>query len=218
MGFVVLFTFLFDMLDLKPEAGSYLFIRSFSYLIYLAFRAALGLAAVFVLIQSGVSLPQFVMGLLGALSSLTIIQSFNFSVGGEKLATLDPLLARFRKDILSDNSARVAHQRGKRRYRQMDTLANVPEADLKLEFETLIAQLPFAGEELAKSLEAQLKNIPKNDKIRIQAAYARAIVQAANALERPGVLEAILEKYFPRRGLLARRKQLPPASNAPGEP
>lgn len=206
---MVLFTFLFDMLDLKPEAGSYLFVRSFSYLIYLAFRGALGLAAVFVLIQSGVSLPKFVMGLLGALSSLTIIQSFNLSVGGEKLATLEPLLARFRKDILTDNSARVAHQRGKRWYRQMDMLANVPEADLKMEFETLIAQLPYAGEELARTLEIQLKNIPNNDKSRIQAAYARAIVQAANSLEQPGVLEAILEKYFPRRGLLARRKQLP---------
>lgn len=119
LGFVVLFTFLFDMLDLKPQAGSFLFIKSLSYLIYISFRSALSLVAVFVLNESGASLPLFVMGLIGAFSSLTILQSFSLSVGGEKLATLEPLLSRFREDILSDNAARIDRRDAKRWYGQL---------------------------------------------------------------------------------------------------
>ena len=100
LAFVALFTFLYGMVDLKPEAGSYLFLKSFSYAMYLSFRAALGLVAVFIMVQADVSLPLFAMGLLGALSSLTVLQSLSFSAGGDKLATLEPLLTPYSSTAL----------------------------------------------------------------------------------------------------------------------
>lgn len=195
LAFVVLFTYLYDMVDLKPDAGSYLFVRSLSYFIYLSFRAALGVVAVFIMDKGDVALPLFVMGLFGSLTSLAFLESFGLSVRGEKLATLDPLLQRFRRDILDDNTARIAANRTKGWYSAIQRLTRQDETTLKAEVELWAGQLSFSGDEIKAELDNQLKAIPQAEAERRRGVYASAIVKSVNALQQPGLLDLVMEKY-----------------------
>ena len=157
------------------------------------------MVAVVILNQTDLVTPLFVLGLLGTLSSLTLLQSFSLSVGGEKLASLEPLLIRFRQDILSDNSSRIAHSGTKRWYSAISKLAQVKEASLVTEFETLVVQLSYSGDLIRERLNSQLDTIPTDLPERRQSAYAVAIVEGIKALDRPGILSAVVDRYSEKR-------------------
>ena len=199
LGWVALFTLLFDMFDLKPEASSYLFARTLSYVIYLSFRTALGMVAVFGLAQAEVSLPLFVAGMIGTLANRSIIESLSLPVPGERLAVLEPLLARFRLDILADNTRRMKASEARRRYKAVRRLAELKEPMLRLEFDTIVGQLKFAGEELKANLQAQLNAISSDEGPRRQTALAAALVEASEVIG-PGVLDSVMAEMVPTKG------------------
>ena len=113
VALVVVYTAIFDVIDLQPQVGSVRFIASFTYVFYLVFRVLLGTLASVALYTALDPAPAvYLVALLGTLSGVTILQNFALNVGGTNIANFSALGEKYKARMITEESDR--HARGQR--------------------------------------------------------------------------------------------------------
>lgn len=113
LALVVVYTAIFDVIDLQPQVGSVRFLASFTYLFYLLFRVLLATLASVALNAAIDPAPAiYLVALLGTLSGVTILQNFALNVGGTDIANVSALGEKYKARMITEESDR--HARGQR--------------------------------------------------------------------------------------------------------
>lgn len=104
-------TFLFDLIDLRPRVGSFSFVASKTYGVYLVFRSILGYLAAAVLGAANLLSNPFLLSLVSVITSVTVLQNFALSVAGKKTANLSELFDTFKDMMENEEAKRVAQEK-----------------------------------------------------------------------------------------------------------
>ncbi len=105
-GLVIIYVFVFDIIDLHPQIGSFGFLKSFAYWAYFIIRLVLSSVAALILatVQPDLLIP--VIALVGVVASVTVLQSLTLNVGGKEIANATNLLESYKAKMISDESER----------------------------------------------------------------------------------------------------------------
>jgi len=128
---VPFFTFLFDLVDLRPTVGSFSFIASKTYGTYLTFRTLLGFLAVAVLGAANLVPDPLLLSLVSVVTSITVLQNFALNVGGKSMANLSELFQTFKSMLEGEEARRVAQEKDAEMLELTAELASLPLQALK---------------------------------------------------------------------------------------
>lgn len=129
--FVPLFTFLFDLIDLRPIVGSFSFVGSRTYLVYLGFRITLAFLATAVLGATGLVSDPLLLAMISVITSVTVLQNFALNVAGNNAANLSDVFATFKDTMAKEESERVARQKDAELLKLTRVLSKLPLQELK---------------------------------------------------------------------------------------
>lgn len=107
---IFIFTFLFDLIDLNPQIGSFSFIKSFTYYAYYSIRVAFGMLAAVLLQLTGLIQNPLLLAFVAVIGSVSTLENFSLRIGGEDIADLPSLFDGYRKNMI-DNELRWASQK-----------------------------------------------------------------------------------------------------------
>lgn len=99
---IFLFTFLFDLIDLKPQVSSFRFLRSGTYFAYFSIRIVFGLLAAIIIQQTGLFPDSIILAFVSVMTSITTLQNFTLKLGGQNLADLPSLFENYRLSMIDD--------------------------------------------------------------------------------------------------------------------
>ncbi len=74
LGTIVLFTFLFDLVDMRPLVGSFAFVGTRTYLVYVLFRVLLAVAASALIVATQPNTQPILVGLVAVLGGVVLLQ------------------------------------------------------------------------------------------------------------------------------------------------
>jgi hypothetical protein len=159
VGLVVLYTAVFDIIDLHPQIGSFQFLFTVTYGFYLLFRTVLGVLASLALTavvdpDPGVALLAFI----GTLGSVTVLQNFALNVGGTDVANLAGLRDKYKVRMVEEESERRALRERARALRLQQRLSAIPASQLEMELRRMFLSVGYqpsqASEQIAVLREA----------------------------------------------------------------
>ncbi len=100
--FIIIFSFIFDLVDLgsEEEIHSYRFVFSTVYGIYLIFRVFFGLAAALILKSTGIVSDPLLLSIFSVIASASILQNFSLKIGGTQPVNINDLFQQYRDKIV----------------------------------------------------------------------------------------------------------------------
>lgn len=100
--FIVIFSFIFDLVDLgsEEEIRSARFVFSTVYGIYLIFRVFLGLAAALILKSTGIVSDPLLLSIFSVIASASILQNFSLKIGGTQPININDLFQQYRDKMV----------------------------------------------------------------------------------------------------------------------
>ena len=106
---ILLFTFLFDLIDLKPQIGSFSFLwGSFTYFTYYSLRVIFGILAAILLQTTGIFQHPFLLAFAAVVAAVSTLESFTLKIGGHEVADLSSLFDNYRTKMINDELDRAA--------------------------------------------------------------------------------------------------------------
>lgn len=194
IGGVVGLTLLFDLADLSADARTYRFLYRPQYLTYMALRSVLGTGALVVIEEQAPDMPGILMVVFAVFASISVIQSFNFTVGADRIVALDASITRFRQSVIDDARLLLARRDTNERYELAGALSLRSEEFLLGEFNLLIGRISEGNrDELQQQFTSQLEALPNDQNAQRRArVIADAIVAVADALADREAVRAIL--------------------------
>ena len=106
--FIVIITFLFDLMDLNPQIGSFSFLRSsFTYYTYYSLRLIFGIIAAILLQSTQLFQHSLLLAFAAVVTSVSTLESFTLKIGGEELANISSLFDKFRARMINEELNRA---------------------------------------------------------------------------------------------------------------
>jgi hypothetical protein len=207
---ILLFTFLFDMIDLKPQTNSFRVVFSMDFWMYFIIRIIFGSLAAVLLLPTGLFTNVALLAFVSVLASVTTLTNFNLKVGGENVANIATLLNNYRQKMIEDQSKRASNKTIARQVKLACDLAdNLTEEDLeKQAFACLVAIYKLENEKLketetepeaenekqkAQKTLSDIDKIAGQDKSMKKALLAQEIVDT-----NPDYAEQLLSRHKPK--------------------
>lgn len=122
-GLIVLFTVLFDIFDIQPQVGSFAFMRTFTYLVFVLFRIVMGFAVASILSAAEPGLPPAILAIVAVMGNITFLQNLSLKVGGEQVAQLSTLFQNYKDRMVKEEALRRAKRQDARVLRVVNRLA-----------------------------------------------------------------------------------------------
>jgi len=161
IAFILVFTFLFDMLDMRPRIGSFGFVRSSTYLFYYGLRVAFGWLASAIIGPSKLVTDPALLGFVSVMAAITTLQNFALNIGGQDVADLKGLFETYRGKMLSEETERIADKK------KSDLMVLASEIAAKIELDEigncLVLTLNRMGEDASSRL-AELRKVAGEDR------------------------------------------------------
>jgi len=149
IGLTILFTFVFDVVDLQPQIGSFRFLQSLTYWFYLVFRALLGVLAGIATYAVSEDLALPFVALIGVLASVTILQNFTMSIGGNEIAKLSNLVDNYKAKMVAEEAQRRSRLNESHALQQQQELVKVfDKADLTNFLRQMLLQAGWKPEDI----------------------------------------------------------------------
>jgi ABC-type Zn uptake system ZnuABC Zn-binding protein ZnuA len=143
------------LVDLRPTIGSFSFVTTKTYAVYLVFRAILAFLAAAILSQSHLVSNPFLLSLASVVTSVTVLQNFALNVAGKEAANLSDLFDTFKDMMETEEKKRVAEEKNAKLAAMADELSALNLDYLKWEARVL-SQISASGTDPVTEAE-QLK-------------------------------------------------------------
>lgn len=179
--YIVIITFLFDLMDLNPQIGSFSFLRSsFTYYTYYSLRLIFGIIAALLLQSSQLFQNSLLLAFAAVVTSVSTLESFTLKIGGEELANISSLFDTFRARMINEELNRAGQLSMARQMQLVQNLAQKFDED-SLEsscimcIRTLLADDPDLNKKVSEKID-EFKKIAGKDTNAIRMLYASEIV------------------------------------------
>ena len=179
--YIVIITFLFDLMDLNPQIGSFSFLRSsFTYYTYYSLRLIFGIIAALLLQSSQLFQNSLLLAFAAVVTSVSTLESFTLKIGGEELANISSLFDTFRARMINEELNRAGQLSMARQMQLVQNLAQKFDED-SLEsscimcIRTLLADDPDLNKKVSEKID-EFKKIAGTDTNAIRMLYASEIV------------------------------------------
>ena len=96
---VVFLTALFDLVDIRPAARSFRFLKTFTYTVYFLFRLVLALVASVLVASQQPGQTPFIIGFISVVGGVVVLQSFALKIAGNDVVNLANLIQTY-KDVM----------------------------------------------------------------------------------------------------------------------
>lgn len=107
---VFVFTFLFDIIDLKPQIGSFSFLKSLTYFAYYSLRVVFGVLAAVLLQPTEIFQHSLLLAFGAVVTAVSTLQNFSLKISGQDIADLSSLFDQYRQTMI-DNELNQASQK-----------------------------------------------------------------------------------------------------------
>lgn len=156
-GLIALLTVLFDLIDIQPQTGSFAFMRTFTYLVFVLLRTFLGFAAALALSGLEPGLHPVILALVAVVANVTVLQSLSLKVGNQQLAQLAPLFENYKTKMVNEETDR-REQRGNAEVLQVtQKLMAAPLSYLEVIVREMLLQAGRTLEDANKRIEEHKK-------------------------------------------------------------
>lgn len=179
--YIVIITFLFDLMDLNPQIGSFSFLRSsFTYYTYYSLRLIFGIIAGILLQSTQLFQHSLLLAFAAVVTSVSTLESFTLKIGGEELANVSSLFDTFRARMINEELNRAGQISMAQLMQLVQSLAqefdeNSLETSCELCIRTLYADDPDLNKKVSEKID-EFKQIAGKDDNTIRMLYASEIV------------------------------------------
>ncbi|KYK32451.1 MAG: hypothetical protein AYK19_03200 [Theionarchaea archaeon DG-70-1] len=145
---VLVFSFIFDLIDLgyEEEIHSFNFVFSTVYLIYFIFRIFFGLTAAVILQATGITDDPLLLSIFSVIASASILQNFSLRIGGTHPINIYDLFQHYRDKMVVVVGQKEEKRLRKRKLRAERELAEMENEKLKQILTLVIADMGNEGE------------------------------------------------------------------------
>jgi len=150
---IVLYTWLFDLIDIQPQVGSFAFLRTFTYLVFVLLRIILGFVAALILLALEPQLSPAILALVAVLANVTVLQSLSLKVGGEQIAQLAPLFQNYKDKMVKEEQVRRIRRQDAGVLRVVEHLVSAPVGYLEVVLREMLIQAKWKMEDANKRIE-----------------------------------------------------------------
>ena len=178
---ILILTFLFDLIDLNPQVGSFSFLwGSSTYYIYFFLRYIFSIMAAIILQTTQAFQHAFLLAFFAVITSVSIIESFTLKIGGEELANLSGLFDTYRTKMISQELIRAGQRKMAGQMALVKNLADYCEKEaLESSWLMCIRSLHIDDENLNQIVndrKLDLEKIAGEDERTLKMLYASEIV------------------------------------------
>ena len=140
---VLVFSFIFDLIDLgyEEEIHSFSFVFSTVYLIYFIFRIFFGLTAAAILQATEITDDPLLLSIFSVIASASILQNFSLRIGGTRPINMYDLFQRYRDKMVVVVGQKEEKRLRKRKLRAERELAEMENEKLKQILTLVIADM-----------------------------------------------------------------------------
>ena len=182
IGLVAIFTFLFDIIDLQPQVGSFVFLKSTAYFTYYIISLVFAILASFILQLTGI-FPNFIeLAFVSVIASVTTIHNFRLKVGGHGVADLPSLFETYKKKMITDQIEQDFQRSLTEQINLTSALSEkLTEAELEMHTKTCLHAL-YSNHEEKSEVQRQLDEIDqaaKSDSALRKTLFAQEIVNTS---------------------------------------
>jgi len=200
---VVVFVMFFDLIDLRPQIGSFRFVFSMDYLIYLGIRALLSFVSALVIVTTQPPHPPILVGLVAALSGILVLQNFTLNIAGGSVVDVTTLLTGYKARMSSDAAKHMADKLDAETIRLAEELvACAPNtAALRESYETVVYNSMMASgvQDPVAQAKGALALIDQQVESRSRARYFAVAITRANRR----YARELLQRWWDARSLSA---------------
>lgn len=145
---VLVFSFIFDLIDLgyEEEIHSFNFVFSTVYLIYFIFRIFFGLTAAVILQATEITDDPLLLSIFSVIASASILQNFSLRIGGTHPINIYDLFQHYRDKMVVVVGQKEEKRLRKRKLRAERELAEMENEKLKQILTLVIADMGNEGE------------------------------------------------------------------------
>jgi hypothetical protein len=142
---VVVFISLFDIGDIAFQVGSFHFLRTPEFFVYLLLRLFLGVTAAALLASQQPNQPPWLLGVVAGLASVTLLQNFAVKIAGQDIINLAQFMQTSRDKLVSQEASWLAERLQARVVSISEELADRSSKDdlrgafQRLRYQTLLA-------------------------------------------------------------------------------
>lgn len=113
MFFVAFFSFMYDIIDLRPQEGikSFKFITTTFYRIYFIWRFMFGVLAAIIISSMGVTENPIMLAFVAVITSVTTLQNFTLKASGVETANFYDLFQRYKDSMVAEMGKRESEAR-----------------------------------------------------------------------------------------------------------
>ncbi len=132
VGTIVVFTVLFDLVDIRPQVGAFRFVATSTYAVYLGLRLFLALAAAALVAAAQPQQPPVIVGILAVLTGVVLLQGLALKIAGQDVVNVANLVEVYKDKMIQEEARRTARALEAEILRLADDLyARLPEAELR---------------------------------------------------------------------------------------
>lgn len=102
VGTVLLVTVLFDLVDIRPSIGSFAFVRTGTYLVYLLLRLFLAFAAALLIAAAQPGQPPIIVGFTAVIGGVVVLQGFALKIAGQDVVNLANLIQTYKGKMIDE--------------------------------------------------------------------------------------------------------------------
>ena len=119
---VLLFTILFDLVDIYPQVRSFAFVRTGTYIVYLFLRLFLAGIAAILITQAQPGQTAFLVGVGAVLGGVVVVQGLALKIAGQDVVNLANLIDTYKITMVTEAAQKALRGRDVERLRLTDDL------------------------------------------------------------------------------------------------
>ncbi|MFQ6058410.1 MAG: hypothetical protein ACE5MB_05985 [Anaerolineae bacterium] len=166
-------TFIFDLIDLRPQIKGFRFVFSSTYAVYYLLRLTLALLAAMIIEATEAVQNPWLLAFTGVISGVSLLQNFALKFSGQEVIDLAPVFDGYQDMMIAEQGPRVARAEKARLIKLASELAALDPEVLRSELMTMLVSTQ--GAEGAQKRLEDLERI--QDAELLKRAYASEMVQ-----------------------------------------
>jgi hypothetical protein len=168
-------TFIFDLIDLRPQIKGFRFVLSSTYAVYYLLRLTLAVLAAMIIKATDAVPNPWLLAFTAVISSVSLLQNFALKFSGQEVIDLAPIFDGYQDMMIAEQGPRVIRAEKARVIKLASELAHVDDETLRPELMTMLVSI--MGAEAAKKRLEELESIAPEDTELLRRAYASEMVQ-----------------------------------------
>lgn len=168
-------TFIFDLIDLRPQIKGFRFVFSSTYAVYYLLRLTLALLAAMIIEATEAVQNPWLLAFTAVISGVSLLQNFALKFSGQEVIDLAPIFDGYQDMMIAEQGPRVIRAEKAKLIKLASELAVLDLQMLRPELMTMLVSIQ--GAKAAKKRLEELESIAPQDAELQKRAYASEMVQ-----------------------------------------